>query len=78
MNQNTAFKGRIMAILIALLHCIPPIIGALMGGKNGLVIGTIIGVVVAFAFGSRVFVIEDLFCVAIGYAIGHSRVSANH
>lgn len=58
-----------MVIIIALLHCLPPIIGAFFG-KTGLKIGIAIGVVSAFAIGAVVFTVFDLICVAIGAMIG--------
>ena len=52
-----------MVVIIALLHCLPPILGALIGG-------TIIGVICAFVFGAFVFTIPDLLGVGLGFVIG--------
>lgn len=40
-----------MVVIMALLHCLPPILGALIGGREGLATGTIIGVICAFVIG---------------------------
>ena len=47
-----------MVVIIALLHCLPPILGAL------------IGVICAFVFGALVFTIPDLLGVGLGFVIG--------
>lgn len=57
-----------MVVIIALLHCLPPILGALIGGREGLATGTIIGVICAF--GALVFTIPDLLGVGLGFVIG--------
>lgn len=59
-----------MVVIIALLHCLPPILGALIGGREGLATGTIIGVIRAFVFGAFVFTIPDLLGVGLGFVIG--------
>lgn len=59
-----------MVVIIALLHCLPPILGALIGGREGLATGTIIGVICAFVFGAFVFTIPDLQGVGLGFVIG--------
>lgn len=59
-----------MVVIIALLHCLPPILGALIGGREGLATGTIIGVICAFVFGALVFTIPDLLGVGLGFVIG--------
>lgn len=59
-----------MVVIIALLHCLPPILGALIGGREGLATGTIIGVIRAFVFGALVFTIPDLLGVGLGFVIG--------
>ena len=56
-----------MVVIIALLHCLPPILGALIGGREGLATGTIIGVICAFVFGALVFTIPDLLGVGLGF-----------
>lgn len=55
---------------IAALHCLFPIIGALLGKSRGLVIGTVIGVIAAPILGALAFTIPDLIGVGIGYLIG--------
>jgi len=47
-----------------------PILGALIGGREGLATGTIIGVICAFVFGAFVFTIPDLLGVGLGFVIG--------
>lgn len=59
-----------MIFTIALLHTLPPIIGALIYKEKGLVNGVIIGVICAFIFGALKFTIPDLFGVAFGYFVG--------
>lgn len=60
-----------MVIIIALLHCLPPIIGSFFG-KSGLKIGIAIGVIAAFIFGALVFTVFDLMGVGLGALIGLS------
>ena len=55
-----ALRYPIMVVIIALLHCLPPILGALIGGREGLATGTIIGVICAFVFGALVLVRDPL------------------
>ena len=67
-----------MVVIIALLHCLPPILGALIGGREGLATGTIIGVICAFVFGAFVFTIPDLLGVGLGFVIGKAlKLSLN-
>lgn len=60
-----------MVFIIALLHSLPPIIGAIIYKEKGLVNGVIIGVICAFIFGALKFTIPDLLGVAFGYFAGN-------
>ncbi len=62
-----------VVLLIAALHCLPPIIGALLMGRAGLVVGTAFGAVIAVLTGA--LAIPDLIGVAIGYGIGKGLLS---
>ena len=59
-----------MFILIAILHSLPPILGAMIGGRKGLMYGTVIGAVLAVVCGAVVFTIFDLLGVFAGYVAG--------
>lgn len=61
-------------IAIAALHCLFPIIGALLGKGRGLQIGTAVGVIAAPILGSIVFTIPDLIGVGLGYFIGKGLI----
>lgn len=61
-------------LFIAILHAIPPFIGAITLGWTGLVWGTRIGAICALVFGVLIFTIPDLFGVAIGAAAGLARL----
>jgi len=56
-------------IAIGLGHAIFPIVGCMMGKKKGLVIGAIVGGLIAIVLGPRYAVI-DLIGVAVGVAVG--------
>ena len=64
-----------MVAIIALLHALFPIIGALVGGKKGLKIGTIIGAICAVVFGAFVFTLFDLAGVALGFFIANAYLN---
>lgn len=59
-----------MVIILAGLHAVPPVIGAVMAKKPGVIIGAAIGALAAVAMGASVYSVIDLVGVAIGAFIG--------
>lgn len=57
-------------LIIAGLHALPPIIGAIKGRFLGLFIGTAVGVGMAFLLGGGRYTGIDLVGVALGFWIG--------
>jgi len=62
----------LFVVFIAALHAIPPILGAMIGGENGLKKGTVIACIIAVVAGAIVFTIVDLIGVYVGYCYGKS------
>ncbi len=60
----------LFVLFIAALHIIPPVLGAMISGKNGLKTGTIVDCVIAVVAGAVIFTIVDLIGVYIGCRIG--------
>ena len=56
---------------IAACHALPPIVGAAVKGKFGLIIGATIGVIAGVLLGGSNFLFFDLVGVAVGYYIGN-------
>lgn len=59
-----------MVIILAGLHAVPPVIGAVMAKKPGVIIGSAVGALAAVALGASAYSIIDLVGVAIGAFIG--------
>lgn len=58
-------------ITIGAAHAIPPIIGAVAGkSKKAVIVGTIIGGLIAIATGKPAFAVIDLIGVGIGTWVG--------
>ena len=65
-------------LLIGAAHALPPVIGAVLGkSKTGVLIGALIGAVIAFASGSPAFVAADLIGVGLGTWLGLSLVTSS-
>lgn len=61
---------------IGVAHAIPPIIGAVVGkSKTGVMIGAVIGGLIAFAWGNPAFIATDLIGVGLGVWLGLSVVN---
>ncbi len=60
---------------IAAAHALPPIIGGVITkGKGGVIVGAIIGGVIAVASGNPAFIVSDLIGVGVGTWLGFSMV----
>ena len=58
-----------MVFCIAALHALFPILGALLGGKKGLSVGIVLGLVSAVCLGAIVFTVPDLIGLGLGCLI---------
>ncbi|HPZ57555.1 hypothetical protein [Ottowia sp.] len=61
-------------LFIGALHAIPSLIGAFMNSRLAIIVGAMIGAVIAFAFGSGRYVIFDLVGVGIGTYVAFQMV----
>jgi hypothetical protein len=56
---------------IAAAHALPPIIGGVVTkGKGGVMVGAIIGGIIAVASGNPAFIVSDLIGVGVGTWVG--------
>lgn len=66
----------LFVLLIAAVHAIPPILGAVIGkSKNSVLVGALIACAIAVATGSPAFIIPDLLGVGVGAWLGLNIVS---
>lgn len=64
-----------LVLAIGAAHAIPPILGAaIRKSKSGVIIGTIIASLLAFASGSPAFIAADLVGVGFGTWLGLSMI----
>ena len=62
-------------LAIAAGHALPPILGAVVGkSESGVMVGAVVGVVIAVAFGSGAYLMPDLIGVALGTWVGFSVI----
>ena len=60
-------------LMIGAAHAIPPVVGAVTTkSKVGVIVGAVIGAIIAFASGNPAFVGADLLGVGIGTWLGFS------
>jgi hypothetical protein len=60
-----------IVMLIGAAHAAPSLLGAvIIKSKMGVVIGTVIGTLIAFASGNPTFIAADLFGVGLGAWLG--------
>lgn len=67
-----------MFIILALLHAIPPFLGALLFKEKGLLYGSIISIICAIFFGAIVFTMLDLLGTGLGIILGYSSLKSNN
>lgn len=62
-------------LAIAAAHAVPPIVGAVLGrSMQGLIIGIVIGCIIALLGGSLKFIIPDLIGVGLGAWLGYAII----
>ncbi len=65
----------LIVLAIGAAHTLPPIIGAAVGKtKASVIIGSVVGILIAFATGNPAFVAADLIGVGVGTWLGYSLV----
>jgi hypothetical protein len=64
-------------LAIGAAHAIPPIVGAAIGkSKPGVIVGSVIGGLIAFASGNPAFIAADLIGVGLGTWFGFSMIES--
>ena len=64
-----------IVLAIAAGHALPPILGAVVGkSESSVIVGAVVGVIIAIAFGSAAYLVPDLMGVALGTWVGFSII----